>query len=147
VRLEYPGRGVIDPCSFEPAVGNRQRRHGFHPSTQSPHDSQHPRPGHACVQTRRRAVARRMRAPMAGRLARHDDQSDAFTPIRLTGAPPAPLRDDCTRNAEPAVRAAPGPRTRSHAVTRAGRRQRASSRRYGRQPGCLGAQRGSRRSS
>jgi hypothetical protein len=23
---------------------------------------------------------------MAGRLARHDDQSDAFTPIRLTGA-------------------------------------------------------------
>jgi hypothetical protein len=48
VRLEYPGHGVIDPCSFEPAAGNGQRRHGFHPSTQSPHDSGHPWPG-ACL--------------------------------------------------------------------------------------------------
>ena len=41
MRLDQQGRGVIDSCPVEPAVSNRQRRHGYHPSTQPPHDSRH----------------------------------------------------------------------------------------------------------
>ena len=36
VRLDQQGRGIVNSRSFEPAISDRQRRHGCHPTRQAP---------------------------------------------------------------------------------------------------------------
>src|SRR5215510_2408487 len=58
VRLDHPDQGVIDACCFEPAVSNRQRRHGFI-QARSPALPQASLPSPPCTHARRRSGSTR----------------------------------------------------------------------------------------